>query len=177
VHTHPLGQTLIVLSGVGLAQREGGAIEEIRPGDIVWFAPGEKHWHGASPTVAMTHIATQEELNGKMVDWMKKVNDEQYQMDKVNNVLSEYLPSFGIITKYDKSHYPHSSFTDIDPNIWVFSNKSRDRCISQGHYTAWKCGIQQGHINETLVGHLLSTKRGGQGAIDHLRSWRWLAGK
>lgn len=77
-HTHPLGQTLIVLSGIGLAQREGGAIEEIRPGDIVWFAPGEKHWHGASPTMAMTHIATQEELNGKVVDWMEKVSDEQY---------------------------------------------------------------------------------------------------
>lgn len=80
-HTHPLGQTLIVLSGIGLAQREGGAIEEIRPGDIVWFAPGEKHWHGASPTMAMTHIATQEELNGKVVDWMEKVSDEQYQLD------------------------------------------------------------------------------------------------
>ena len=80
-HTHPLGQTLIVLSGIGLAQREGGAIEEIRPGDIVWFAPGEKHWHGASPTMAMTHIATQEELNGKVVDCMEKVSDEQYQPD------------------------------------------------------------------------------------------------
>ena len=80
-HTHPLGQTLIVLSGIGLAQREGGAIEEIRPGDIVWIAPGEKHWHGASPTMAMTHIATQEELNGKVVDWMEKVSDEQYQPD------------------------------------------------------------------------------------------------
>jgi quercetin dioxygenase-like cupin family protein len=78
-HTHPLGQTLIVLSGIGCAQREGGAIEEIRPGDIVWFAPSEKHWHGASPTMAMTHIATQEELNGKVVDWMEKVSDEQYQ--------------------------------------------------------------------------------------------------
>jgi len=77
-HTHPLGQTLIVLSGIGLVQREGGAIEEIRPGDIVWFAPGEKHWHGASPTMAMTHIATQEELNGKVVDWMEKVTDEVY---------------------------------------------------------------------------------------------------
>mgnify|MGYP003549736320 FL=1 len=80
-HTHPLGQTLIVLSGIGYAQREGGDIEEIRPGDIVWFAPGEKHWHGASPTMAMTHIATQEELNGKVVDWMEKVSDEQYQPD------------------------------------------------------------------------------------------------
>ena len=80
-HTHPLGQTLIVLSGIGCAQREGGDIEEIRPGDIVWFAPGEKHWHGASPTMAMTHIATQEELNGKVVDWMEKVSDEQYQLD------------------------------------------------------------------------------------------------
>jgi len=80
-HTHPLGQTLIVLSGVGLAQREGGAIEEIRPGDIVWIAPGEKHWHGASATMAMTHIATQEELNGKVVDWMEKVSDEQYRIE------------------------------------------------------------------------------------------------
>lgn len=79
-HTHPLGQTLIVLSGVGLAQRYGGDIEEIRPGDIVWFEPGEKHWHGASPTIAMTHIATQEQLNGVVVEWMEKVSDDQYQI-------------------------------------------------------------------------------------------------
>lgn len=77
-HTHPLGQTLIVLSGLGFAQREGGLIEEIKPGDIVWFAPGEKHWHGASPNMAMSHIAIQEELNGKVVEWMEKVSDEQY---------------------------------------------------------------------------------------------------
>jgi quercetin dioxygenase-like cupin family protein len=67
------------MSGVGLVQREGGPIEEIRPGDVVWFAPAEKHWHGASPTEAMSHIATQEELNGKVVDWLEKVTDEQYQ--------------------------------------------------------------------------------------------------
>jgi len=78
-HTHPLGQTLIVISGVGWAQREGGLVEEIRPGDIVWFAPGEKHWHGASATMAMTHIAIQEQLNGKVVDWMEKVTDDQYK--------------------------------------------------------------------------------------------------
>jgi quercetin dioxygenase-like cupin family protein len=78
-HTHPLGQTLIVISGLGRAQRWGGPIEEIRPGDVVWFAPGEKHWHGASPTTAMTHIAIQEALNGKVVDWMEKVSDEQYR--------------------------------------------------------------------------------------------------
>jgi quercetin dioxygenase-like cupin family protein len=78
-HTHPLGQTLIVTSGLGLAQREGSAIEEIRPGDVVWFAPNEKHWHGATPTAAMTHIAIQEALNGKAVDWMEKVSDEQYR--------------------------------------------------------------------------------------------------
>jgi quercetin dioxygenase-like cupin family protein len=78
-HTHPLGQTLIVISGLGRAQRWGGPIEEIRPGDVVWFAPGEKHWHGASPTTTMTHIAIQEALNGKHVDWMEKVSDEQYQ--------------------------------------------------------------------------------------------------
>ena len=78
-HTHPLGQTLIVASGLGWAQRWGGPIEEIRPGDVVWFAPGEKHWHGATPTTAMTHIAIQEALNGKPVDWMEKVSDEQYQ--------------------------------------------------------------------------------------------------
>jgi quercetin dioxygenase-like cupin family protein len=77
-HTHPLGQTLIVISGLGWAQREGGPVEEIRPGDVVWFAPDEKHWHGASATVAMTHIAIQEELNGKVVDWMEHVSDEQY---------------------------------------------------------------------------------------------------
>ena len=78
-HTHPLGQTLIVTAGLGWAQREGGTIEEIRPGDIVWFPAGEKHWHGASPTMAMTHIAIQEQLDGKVVDWMEKVSDEQYR--------------------------------------------------------------------------------------------------
>ena len=78
-HTHPLGQTLIVTSGCGWAQREGGPVEEIRPGDVVWFPPGEKHWHGASATTAMTHIAIQEKLNGSPVDWMEKVTDEQYR--------------------------------------------------------------------------------------------------
>jgi quercetin dioxygenase-like cupin family protein len=77
-HTHPLGQTLIVTSGLGRVQREGGPIEEIRPGDVVWFEPGEKHWHGASPTVAMSHIAIQEALNGSPVTWMEKVTDAQY---------------------------------------------------------------------------------------------------
>ena len=76
-HTHPLGQTLIVTSGCGRAQREGGPVEHIRPGDVVWFAPGEKHWHGAAPTTAMTHIAIAEALDGKVVDWMEKVSDEQ----------------------------------------------------------------------------------------------------
>jgi quercetin dioxygenase-like cupin family protein len=78
-HTHPLGQTLIVTAGCGWVQREGGPVEEIRPGDVVWFPPGEKHWHGATPTTAMTHIAIQEVLNGKAVDWMKYVSDEQYR--------------------------------------------------------------------------------------------------
>ena len=77
-HTHPLGQTLIVTAGSGWVQREGGSIEEIHPGDVIWFPPGEKHWHGASPTTAMTHIAIQEQLNGKAVDWLQKVSDEQY---------------------------------------------------------------------------------------------------
>ena len=77
-HTHPLGQTLIVTAGLGRAQREGGPVEEMRPGDIVWFSPGEKHWHGASPTAAMTHIAIAEALDGKVVDWMEQVSDEQY---------------------------------------------------------------------------------------------------
>src|SRR5260370_20804871 len=79
-HTHPLGQTLIVTSGLGWAQRWGGPIEEIRLGDAVWFAPGEKHWHGATPTTAMTHIAIQEALNGKPVDSMEIVSDQQYQL-------------------------------------------------------------------------------------------------
>lgn len=78
-HTHPLGQTLIVTAGCGRVQRWGGPIEEIRPGDVVWFAPGEKHWHGAGPTTAMTHIAVHEALDGKAVDWLEKVSDEQYQ--------------------------------------------------------------------------------------------------
>ena len=77
-HTHPLGQTLIVTTGLGWVQREGEPIEEVRPGDIVWFAPGEKHWHGATPTTAMTHIAIAEKLNGSPVDWLEKVTDEQY---------------------------------------------------------------------------------------------------
>jgi len=77
-HTHPLGQTLIFTAGLGWVQREGGPIEEIRPGDVVWFPPDLKHWHGATPTSAMTHIAIQEQLNGKVVDWMEKVSDEQY---------------------------------------------------------------------------------------------------
>jgi quercetin dioxygenase-like cupin family protein len=77
-HTHPLGQTLIVTFGRGRVQREGGPIEEIRAGDVVWFPPGEKHWHGASPTTAMSHIAIQESLNGTNVDWLEKVTDEQY---------------------------------------------------------------------------------------------------
>lgn len=78
-HTHPLGQTLIVTAGLGWAQREGGPVEEIRPGDIVWFEPGEKHWHGASPSAAMTHIAIAEALDGKTVEWLEHVSDEQYQ--------------------------------------------------------------------------------------------------
>jgi quercetin dioxygenase-like cupin family protein len=78
-HTHPLGQVLIVTAGCGRAQREGGPIEDIRPGDVVVFAPGEKHWHGAAPSTAMTHIAIQEALEGKAVDWMEKVSDQQYQ--------------------------------------------------------------------------------------------------
>ncbi|UDL92726.1 cupin domain-containing protein [Mesorhizobium sp. PAMC28654] len=78
-HTHPLGQLLIVTAGCGRVQREGGPIEEIRPGDVVRFEPGEKHWHGAAPTTAMTHIAIQEALDGKAVDWMEHVSDAQYQ--------------------------------------------------------------------------------------------------
>src|SRR5271163_976183 len=78
-HTHPLGQTLIVTFGCGRVQRWGGPIEEIRPGDVVWFSPAEKHWHGAAPTTAMTHIAIVEKLHGKPVDWMEKVTDEQYR--------------------------------------------------------------------------------------------------
>ena len=77
-HTHPLGQTLIVTAGSGLAQRQGGPVEQIRPGDVVWFPPGEKHWHGAAPTTAMTHIAIAEALDGKVVDWLEHVSDAQY---------------------------------------------------------------------------------------------------
>jgi len=79
-HTHPLGQMLIVTAGLGWAQRLGGTVEEIRPGDVICFAPGEKHWHGAASTTAMTHIAIQEQLDGKAVDWMEKVSDEQYKV-------------------------------------------------------------------------------------------------
>jgi quercetin dioxygenase-like cupin family protein len=77
-HTHPLGQTLVVVSGVGRVQREGGGVEEIRPGDVVWFEPGERHWHGAAPATAMSHIAVQESLDGKAVEWLEHVTDAQY---------------------------------------------------------------------------------------------------
>lgn len=78
-HTHPLGQTLIVTAGLGWAQREGGPVEEIRPGDVVWFAPGEKHWHGATATTGMTHLAIAEKLDGKSADWLEQVTADQYQ--------------------------------------------------------------------------------------------------
>ncbi len=78
-HTHPLGQTLVVIAGCGRAQRWGGPVEEIRPGDVIRFDPGEKHWHGAAPDTAMTHIAIQEYLDGNVVEWMEKVSDEQYR--------------------------------------------------------------------------------------------------
>ncbi len=77
-HTHPLGQTLIVTYGLGWAQTEGGAKEEIRPGDVIWFSPGEKHWHGATDSTAMTHIAVQERLDGRTVDWMEQVSEDEY---------------------------------------------------------------------------------------------------
>ena len=77
-HTHPLGQTVIVTTGVGLAQRKGGEIQEIRPGDVIWFEPGEVHWHGAAPETAMTHIAMQEELDGVTADWLEPVSDAEY---------------------------------------------------------------------------------------------------
>jgi len=80
-HTHPLGQTLIVTAGFGRVQCDGGPIEEIRPGDVIWFPPGEKHWHGAGPTTAMTHIAIQEALDGKAVEWLEHVTDQQYSGD------------------------------------------------------------------------------------------------
>jgi quercetin dioxygenase-like cupin family protein len=85
-HTHPLGQTLIVTAGCGRAQRWGGPVEEIRPGDVVSIAPGEKHWHGAGLTTAVTHIAIQEQLDGKVVEWMEKVSDEQYGGEAKGNI-------------------------------------------------------------------------------------------
>jgi quercetin dioxygenase-like cupin family protein len=79
-HTHPLGQTLIVTAGAGWAQREGGLVERLFPGDVVWFAPDEKHWHGATPTTAMTHIAIQEKKDGKVVDWLEHVSGQHYSL-------------------------------------------------------------------------------------------------
>ena len=81
-HTHPLGQTLIITSGLGWAQQEGGPIEEVRTGDVIWFPPGLKHWHGASPTNGMSHYAIQETLNGENVEWLEKVTEEQYRQQK-----------------------------------------------------------------------------------------------
>lgn len=83
-HSHPLGQTLLITAGCGMAQRQGGPVEEIRPGDVVWIQPGEKHWHGAAPTTSMTHIAIQEALDGSTADWMEKVSDKQYGMAHTN---------------------------------------------------------------------------------------------
>src|SRR5207247_916593 len=85
-HTHPLGQTLVVTAGFGRVQRSGGPIEEIQPGDVVWFPPGEKHWHGASPTTALTHIAVQEHVDGKNVEWMEQVSDDQYLADPKHEI-------------------------------------------------------------------------------------------
>ncbi|WP_413670681.1 cupin domain-containing protein [Mucilaginibacter sp. Mucisp86] len=81
-HTHPLGQTLIIVSGLGWVQREGGPVQEVRPGDVVWFEPNEKHWHGASAANGMSHIAIQENLNGKVVDWLEHVTDDQYNFTR-----------------------------------------------------------------------------------------------
>ncbi|HWV66567.1 (R)-mandelonitrile lyase [Chitinophaga sp.] len=81
-HTHPLGQTIIIVSGLGWVQREGGRVEEVHPGDIVWFEANEKHWHGASATVGMSHIAIQENLDGKVVDWLEQVTEEQYRFNR-----------------------------------------------------------------------------------------------
>lgn len=80
-HTHPLGQTLIVTSGLGWVQREGAPVEEIHPGDVVWFDPGERHWHGASPTTAMSHIAIQEPVDGNAVHWLEHVSDDEYRRE------------------------------------------------------------------------------------------------
>jgi 4-carboxymuconolactone decarboxylase len=114
-HTHPLGQTLIVLTGVGRVQRAGDSVEEIRPGDVVWIPPGQKHWHGASPTGAMSHIAVAEQLNGKAVDWLEKVTDAQYgapvrgqaagappaspgQPTAAQRIVGEFAPKLGQLT-------------------------------------------------------------------------------
>jgi quercetin dioxygenase-like cupin family protein len=83
-HTHPLGQTLVVTTGCGLVQRQDGPVEKIHPGDVVWIPPGEKHWHGATSTTAMTHIAIQEQLDTNMADWMQKLSDEQYRIIKIS---------------------------------------------------------------------------------------------
>jgi quercetin dioxygenase-like cupin family protein len=88
-HIHPLGQTLIITAGCGRVQREGGPIEEIRPGDVVWFAPNEKHWHGAAPTTAMSHIAVQEALDGKVVEWMEHVTDQEYLRETGRNEIED----------------------------------------------------------------------------------------
>ncbi len=81
-HTHPLGQTLFITSGIGWVQQEGGNVEQVHPGDVIWFEPNEKHWHGATAANGMSHIAIQENLDGKVVEWMEKVSDEQYQSAK-----------------------------------------------------------------------------------------------
>ena len=109
-HTHPLGQTLIVTSGLGRVQRWGGPVEEIRPGDVIWFSPGEKHWHGASPTTAMTHIAIQEALNGKVVDWMEKVT--------TNNIGPD--AGYGSSTRLEKQELKKCKSANSEKAAWKY---------------------------------------------------------
>jgi quercetin dioxygenase-like cupin family protein len=98
-HTHPLGQTLIVTAGCGWAQRDGGAVEVLHPGDVVWFSPGEKHWQGATTTTGMTHIAIQEKLDGNVVEWLEHVTDEQYRSGEKHPANQEIYDG-----EYDRKH-------------------------------------------------------------------------
>ena len=127
-HTHPLGQTLIVTSGLGWAQREGGPIEEIRPGDVVWFAPNERHWHGDNTTKALTHIAIQEALDGKVVDWMEHVTDKEYlsrtqekqeeELGVSNPLLRRFVAASQFCGLYPKPHFLIPGFL-LFPDIFM----------------------------------------------------------
>ena len=134
-HAHPLGQTLIVTAGCGRVQREGGPVEEIRPGDVVWIPPGVKHWHGAAPTTAMTHIAIQEKLDGQVVEWMEKVTDEQYE----RSLPSDWYLDGKDMQKHKRSRAPPDHVACCHAARLL--TKSHE-CYIRNHMKESRCGLR-----------------------------------